>query len=63
MARLREFRIKTYKGPHPPVTLAVAEEEVRVPHTLVGVDAEVDGGVLVEELEEGDLGRDELDIS
>ena len=53
----------TYEGSHPPVALAVAEEEVCVSHTLVSVHAEVDGRVLVEKLEEGDLSRYELDIS
>ena len=34
-----------------------------VSHALVGVDAEVDGRVPVEELEERHLGRDKLDVS
>ena len=55
--------ILTYQRPNPPVTLAVAEEEVCVSHALVGVDAEVDGRVPVEELEDRHLGRDELDVS
>ena len=55
--------VSTYQRPNPPVTLAVAEEEVCVSYAFVGVDAEVDGRVPVEELEDWHLGRDELDIS
>ena len=55
--------IPTYQRPNPPVRLAVAEEEVCVSHALVGVDAEVDGRVPVEELEERHFGRDEPDVS